>query len=99
MQVPERIEVLDDGARVRFDWGGGRVVDFDAATLRSVCPCASCGEPVGRSAMQRVVEGPTPVTIAGAELVGTYAISFRFAPDGHATGIYPFERLSAIEPA
>ncbi len=68
--------------------------ELTASELRAACPCASCGEPAGRSAMLRTLQAP--VSIAGAELVGTYAVSFRFAPDGHATGIYPFDILASL---
>ena len=96
MDTPERIEVLDAGSTVRLTWSGDRMQEFSAAELRRACPCASCGESVGRSAMLRTIEGDRPVTITAAELVGTYAVAFSFAPDGHRTGIYPFDVLSVL---
>ncbi len=44
-----------------------------------------------------MLTGPTPVTITDAALVGAYAVNFSFAPDGHQTGIFPFDRLRSLE--
>ncbi|MDX1690876.1 MAG: DUF971 domain-containing protein [Acidimicrobiia bacterium] len=96
MEVPQRIEVADGGTVLRLAWEDGASAELSARTLRSACPCASCGEPAGRAALTRLLGADEPVRITGAELVGTYAVSFAFAPDGHGTGIYPFERLRAL---
>jgi DUF971 family protein len=96
MNIPERLEVTEDGALLRITWAGGRRSDLPAAALRSACPCASCGEPVGRSNLQRTLAASTPVTIAGAALVGSYALGVTFAPDGHRTGIFPFDLLASL---
>lgn len=93
--VPQRIEVID-GSSVELTWEDGRVTEFDAATLRGACMCATCREPAGEDATQSVLAGPDPITIEGAELVGGYALTFQFGPDGHGTGIYPFTALRAL---
>jgi len=95
MEVPERIEV-QDGTQVVVGWGDGSVVEVSAAVLRAACPCAECREPAGVAATQRVLDGEEAITIADASLVGGYAVSFVFAPDGHGTGIYPFDVLAAL---
>lgn len=95
MEVPERIEVRD-GTRVVLGWEDGTSAEIPADVLRSSCPCAECREPEGVAATRRVLAGPDPVTITNASLVGGYAVSFEFAPDGHGTGIYPFDVLAAL---
>jgi DUF971 family protein len=93
--VPQRIEVIE-GSTVELTWDDGTVTEFDAATLRGACMCAACREPAGEEATQLVLAGSTPVSIEDAQLVGGYALSFVFGPDGHGTGIYPFDRLRTL---
>jgi DUF971 family protein len=93
--VPQRIEVVD-GETVELTWEDGVVSQLDAATLRGSCMCAGCREPAGEAATREVLDGPEPVKIAGAELVGGYALQFVFEPDGHGTGIYPFSALREL---
>lgn len=93
--VPQRIEVID-GELVELTWEDGLVTELDAATLRGACQCAVCREPAGEAATEAVLAGPVPVKIAGAELVGGYALQFVFEPDGHGTGIYPFTALREL---
>ena len=95
MDVPARIEV-EGGALVRLTWEDGSATNLEADRLRGACQCATCREPSGEAATVAVLQGPTPVSITNAELVGAYALSFSFAPDDHHTGIYPFERLRAL---
>ncbi|HSG79386.1 MAG TPA: DUF971 domain-containing protein [Acidimicrobiia bacterium] len=96
MNTPERFEVGDGGSVLTTTWDDGRRTQLTARTLRAACPCATCGEPAGWSAMQRVVEGETDVTIDGAHLVGSYALGLTFAPDGHRTGIFPFDLIESL---
>jgi len=44
-----------------------------------------------------VLAGPEPVTITETRLVGSYAVNFVFAPDGHSTGIFTFPSLHALD--
>lgn len=46
--------------------------------------------------MQRVVDGDATVTIDGAHVVGSYALGLTFAPDGHRTGIFPFDLIASL---
>jgi DUF971 family protein len=74
---------FDDGVEHRFDLG----------ELRAACPCASCRgwRERGEDAWPRPGQ-PATVTVADAELVGAWGISFRWS-DGHDTGIYPWDAL------
>jgi DUF971 family protein len=95
VKVPQRIEI-QDGSQVVVAWDDGSAIEVSALTLRAACPCAGCREPEGMEAMRAVVGGTVPVTIDEARLVGGYAVSFVFAPDGHGTGIYPFDWLAEL---
>ena len=67
--------------------------------LRDSCPCAGCqGETVlfreyRPPAVDRSVPGR--YTLTGIQQVGSYAIQFSWG-DGHATGIYTWERLREL---
>ena len=95
MDVPARIEV-EKGAVVTLTWEDGSVTRLKAELLRGACQCATCREPSGEAATAEVLDGPEPVTITNAALVGAYAVNFSFAPDDHHTGIFPFERLRSL---
>lgn len=80
-------------------WGDGHHSVYSLRWLRANCPCATCREERRAAVMQSASEtltlssGPLPSTeIAGAELVGHYAVRFDWT-DGHATGIYAFSAL------
>lgn len=88
MHEPTIIE-LEGGVELVVTWDDGRVDRMSAATLRSVCPCATC---------RNTAVPPTPayletVKILNVAFVGAYAINLTFSPDGHATGIYPYDLL------
>lgn len=89
---PETIDVArDEGVTIRF--ADGHVVQFDLATLRRGCPCATCRglRDRGQPAWPRP-NSPTPLRVEHAELHGAWGLVFTWN-DGHATGIYPFESL------
>ena len=85
--VPRSIEVIE-GKLVHLEWDDGFVADIPAPVLRASCPCAGCRE--------RTIEPVDGTVVLGAHLVGAYAVSFTFSPDGHDTGIYPFGWLREI---
>lgn len=86
---PLRIEVIEQ-VELQIEWIDGAVTAMTAAELRAVCPCAICGT---RPVADRTAMAYQDATIESAELVGSYAVSFRFGPDGHSTGIYSFGDL------
>lgn len=85
-----------DGGQVAITWEDDTITEFDAATLRGACLCATCREPAGEAATEAVLGGEEPVTISASELVGGYAVRFTFQPDEHSTGIYPFTVLREL---
>lgn len=97
MHRPRDITVARAGGEVRILWADGHESAYPLRWLRGNCPCASCQEE-RRAAVLRTEELslsalPAPSTeIAGAELVGNYAVRFVWA-DGHDSGIYSFSAL------
>ena len=79
--------VRGDGSRLTITWEDGRVDEITAEALRAACPCAACQ---GRAAV------PPGVTVAEVRAVGAYAIGMTFAPEGHATGIFPYDLLAEL---
>lgn len=91
VQAPIRLRFEDEEKTLlAMDWRDGHVSVYPTAYLRGWCPCAPCQ---GHSAGTAFVGGGDP-RIVGMEPVGAYALSIRYA-DGHATGVYPWEKLRA----
>lgn len=95
MEVPERISV-EGGEHVRLDWADGTTTLLTAAGLRAACPCATCSQPSEARGLSARVAEMAPWRIAGAKLVGEYALGLVFEPDGHSTGIYTFAVLASL---
>jgi DUF971 family protein len=82
-------------AAVRVTWADGRECLYAAPRLRRMCPCAQC---VNEFTGQRVLKPetiPEDLSIADIEIVGRYALNFRWS-DGHETGIYGFRYLREL---
>ena len=90
--------IRQSGAReLEIIWLDGHASRYSVADLRRSCSCAGCvdertGIPILKP--EDVSEDVRPVRI---EPVGRYAIQFHWS-DGHATGIYSFDRLRALCP-
>lgn len=95
MEVPHRIDV-GGGEGLVVTWEDGSVATIPAAALRAACPCAGCREPSGVAAIAATLAGGEEIRISAARLVGSYAVHLTFSPDGHATGIFPFDLLKAV---
>jgi DUF971 family protein len=93
--IEPREIMQETDARLRITWADARVCLFDAPTLRRACPCAGC---VNEWTGQRTLRPETisdELTISDIEIVGRYALNFRWS-DGHATGIYSFRYLRQL---
>jgi len=86
---PLRIEV-SEGTKLEIEWEDGARTVMSAPEVRAFCQCAACRE---LPAAERAESHHSAATIDSASLVGSYAISFVFGPDGHSAGIYPFVEL------
>jgi DUF971 family protein len=90
--IPLEVVLEDEGRSVRVVWEGGRVSSFSAFELRAQCPCAVCvDEMTGERILKREEIDPGVAAVSFAR-VGRYALQFQWS-DGHATGIYAYERL------
>lgn len=89
--IPEALRIeVSDGARLEIEWADGARTTMSAPELRAFCQCAACRElPMA----ERTEEVHSAATIESAALVGSYAVSFVFGPDGHSAGIFPFVEL------
>jgi ATP-binding protein involved in chromosome partitioning len=83
-----------DGREVHIAWADGHRVVYTNKQLREACPCALCvDELTGKRTLDPRTVRPD-IRADEIALVGRYAVRFRWS-DGHATGIYPFDRLRA----
>jgi len=99
--VPERIDVRSAARELWISWAGGDSQRIALPDLRTLCPCASCGE---RRARASESSGLHVIAGADAELsaevtevkpVGRYAIQIVWG-DGHNDGIYTYRFLREI---
>jgi len=90
---PKDIKVDNDQKKVIVLWADGHESHLPITRLRGYCPCAVCQ---GHQAQVVYQENKTH-GILKANLVGRYAINFKFA-DGHETGIFRFEHLRKLDP-
>ena len=89
-------EIAQEGAdSLRIAWADGRECRYNAAALRRVCPCAQCVNEFTGERMLRADSVPDTLTIEDVEIVGRYALNFRWS-DGHQTGIYSFRYLREL---
>ncbi|HEV3470295.1 MAG TPA: DUF971 domain-containing protein [Pyrinomonadaceae bacterium] len=89
-------EIMQESERVlRVTWGDGRVCRYEAAQLRRLCPCAQCVNEFTGERVLRPESVAEDLSIADLDLVGRYALNFRWS-DGHETGIYSFRYLRQV---
>lgn len=96
MTAPKRIEAI--GNEIAIIWEDGVEHYIPMERLRAWSPSA---ENIGERDLVGRVYGGTEqkefpgVTVTGWQIVGGYAVAFRFS-DGHSTGIYAFDYLREI---
>jgi DUF971 family protein len=91
---PRKVELGEDGG-LSILWDDGHRAVHPPAALRLACRCALCeDEWTGR---RRIDAAAVPADIRALEVrpVGRYGLQIRWS-DGHATGIYTFDRLRAL---
>jgi ATP-binding protein involved in chromosome partitioning len=89
--VPHAITRRDDGIVIDWDQSGHQGF-YPARELRLACPCAGCIEEMSGRPLLDPGSLLPDIRPAAIELVGSYGLRVRWS-DGHATGIYTFERL------
>ena len=93
--VEPREIMQESDSELRVTWADGRVCRYAAAGLRRLCPCAQCVNEFTGERVLRAEAVPDGLTIEDVEIVGRYALTFRWS-DGHSTGIYSFRYLREI---
>jgi DUF971 family protein len=89
-------EIMQEGdARLRVTWADGRECGYAAAELRRACPCAQCVNEWTGERVLRPESVSDDLKIADVDLVGRYALNFRWS-DGHDAGIYSFRFLREL---
>lgn len=98
---PKNITIDRAAGRLNIIWADDMSSSFELRWLRANCPCATCRERRREAELATATltlhAGPRvdpSIEIAGAELVGNYAIRLQWT-DGHDTGIYGFSSLRA----
>ena len=89
-------EIAQEGeVGLRITWADEHVCRYTAPVLRGACPCAQCvNEWTGERVLRPETISPE-LTIADMNVVGRYALSFRWS-DGHEHGIYSFKYLREL---
>ena len=93
--VEPREIMQESDAGLRVTWADGRACRYNAALLRRLCPCAQCVNEFTGERVLRADSVADDLTIEDVEIVGRYALTFRWS-DGHDTGIYSFRYLREI---
>lgn len=96
--APKDLKVQIAEQRLLVEWNDGTRSEYSLDELRRRCPCASCRterEKTEANPLQILKFDPTGVRVVSADLVGNYAIKFRWS-DGHETGIFEFRALRAM---
>jgi len=97
--TPADLKVKIGEQRLIIEWKDGRRSEYDLALLRRLCPCATCRterESQASNPLRILKADPSGVRVVGAELVGRYAIQFRWS-DGHDSGIFDFRFLRHLD--
>jgi DUF971 family protein len=102
MLTPTAFDLEPENGQLCLTWSDGSRTRHSMATLRRLCPCATCRterekmEGQKGLASLRVIQPKAPVPEAASILevvpVGRYALTFRWN-DGHQTGIYSYDFL------
>ena len=90
---PIDIAIERASGTLRLTWADTHISTYALRWLRAHCPCATCREEQRVASEDLLSLRPMPSSeIAGAELVGNYALRLQWS-DGHSSGIYAFSSL------
>jgi ATP-binding protein involved in chromosome partitioning len=93
---PAEAQIRPDGLEIK--WSDGHLSRYAHRPLRLACPCAMCiDEWTGQPRLDPSAV-PADVRVLDLRPVGRYALQFSFS-DGHATGLYSYDRLRSLDPA
>lgn len=97
--TPRDLKVKINEQRLIVEWMDGKRSEYSLDELRRNCPCATCRtqrEQAQDNPLNILKSDPTGVRVTSAQLVGNYAIQFRWS-DGHDTGIFDFRFLRELD--
>ena len=87
------VELLEP-ATLLIVWKDGHESLFSHRSLRESCECAACVDEWSREPILDPAKLPADLHCTGFDLTGNYGLNLKFS-DGHATGIWSFDRLRA----
>jgi DUF971 family protein len=92
--TPVSINADRAAGRVAITWDDDHLTEYDAVSLRWLCPCAFCR---GEAGLPGWLDGAPTLTseqtsLVDVSMVGGYAIAPTWG-DGHHTGFYTFRML------
>ncbi len=89
-------EIGQRGPRqLAIHWADGAETVLDVRELRLACACAVCVDEWSGEALLDPASVADDVVPRRVSPVGRYAIQIEWS-DGHASGIYPFQRLRSL---
>ncbi|MFO7894636.1 MAG: DUF971 domain-containing protein [Longimicrobiales bacterium] len=94
---PMRVEPTEDGQRLRIVWKDGHTSEYVPRQIRLACPCAGCVDEFTGKPLLDPASVPEDIMPVAINYVGGYALAFKW-PDGHDTGIYPYDLLRRLCP-
>jgi ATP-binding protein involved in chromosome partitioning len=93
----DRLAALDhDAGGLLLTWADGHAQTLAPRDLRIACPCAQCRDEITGARLLDPATVPLDIRITRVWSVGNYALGLAFS-DGHATGIYTFKSLRAMQ--
>jgi DUF971 family protein len=94
---PSAVEPTEDGKRLRIVWRDGHVSEYAPRAIRLACPCAGCIDEYSGRPILDPDTVPADINPVAIDYVGRYALKFTW-PDGHDTGMFPWDLLRGMCP-
>lgn len=92
---PRGLRSLRNEGVLEITWADGAAHRLSYFDLRCACPCAVCIDEITGAQLLRRENVSPAVAPADIGLVGNYALRISWT-DGHASGLYTWERLRAF---
>lgn len=93
--APQSLRALKDERMLEITWSDGTTYKLPFKLVRVECPCAVCIHEITGERMIRPESVPDDIYPTELGYSGNYALRVVWS-DGHASGIFTWERLHAI---
>jgi len=93
--IPTTFRALREQRLFEITWSDGRVDRLSFFDVRCACPCASCISEVTGEQILNPAQVPADVAPVELSHSGNYAVKIVWS-DGHASGIYTWDRLRTL---